>query len=263
MVAEPMNTILESPTVRSALELVIGSFAIFRVVLFFHRKRNIWILIALSGIATLLMTDIPFALTRHPLGSRSGSILLTAVLGALIFQPEIGWLVRRERWQRPDRKFLEKNGPLDEIVRACRTLSESKTGALIAIQRKDHLHPYIKKSVCIDALIRHELLLTVFTPPTYLHDGAVIVSRDRIISCSAIFPLSQNTQLAADLGTRHRAALGLSEQTDALCVVVSEETGLVSLADRGKLFYNVPAKELRPIIAKLMRFKNVSLPGGR
>jgi diadenylate cyclase len=146
---------------------------------------------------------------------------------------------------------------LDEIVQACDILVKSRTGALLAVERTDDLTPYIHKSVAIDARIRYELLVTIFTPPTYLHDGGVILKAGRIAACSAIFPLSQNERIKKDLGTRHRAALGMSEETDALCLVVSEETGTISITDRGRLYYDVGRREFRELVRRLLEFKKI------
>ena len=240
------------------LEFVGVSFLIYRVLVFFLTRRNLFTLFILLILSILLMTEVPSLLISHSDWIQLYKMIFGSIAVILAFQPETQWFLRRYRASKPEKKFLEKNGPLDEIVKACQILSSTKTGALLAIKRNEGLTPYIDKSVVIDSKIRHELLLTIFTPPTYLHDGGIIISNNRIVSCSAIFPLTQNSKLKKDLGTRHRAALGLSEETDALCIIVSEETGAVSIADRGKLYYNIRIEDLRSSIEKLMRFKKPS-----
>ncbi len=244
--------------IKPFLEFTATAFVIYRTYLFFLRHRNYLTLSSLAAVFIFFLSEIPSSLKAFPHYETFCTILTGTLFFMLTFQPEIGWFLKQTTQQNPEKKFLAANGPLDEIVKACRILASSKTGALLAIKRNDNLNPYIEKSVVIDALIRHELLLTIFTPPTYLHDGGAILSYDRIVSCAAIFPLTQNSPLKKKMGTRHRAALGLSEETDAFCIVVSEETGTVSLADRGKLFYDIKADQLRSFIEKSMYFRKIS-----
>lgn len=242
---------------RAVCEIAVVIFSIYRTLLFFLAHRNRWTLAGLLMGSLFFLTEIPYALLQSPAAARIAPYGLALLFVLVIFEPELRWPFRQLAVPRVDRRFFAKNGPLDEIVRTCHILSTSKTGALMAVVRKDNLSPFIEKSVVIDARIRHELLTTIFTPPTYLHDGGVILSSDRIVSCSAIFPLTESPDLHKSLGTRHRAAVGLSEATDALVIVVSEENGAISLADRGKLYYDVRPHDLRPTIEKMMHFKNV------
>ncbi len=239
------------------LEFLWLIFIIYRLFFYFQTHRQ-WLTFSFLGLlAVLYLAEVPRLLTIHGRGLLIYHYALLAIGGLLVFEPEIGRTIVKYQRKNPENKFLEKNGPLDEIVKACSTLAASKTGALMAIRRNEDLLPFIEKSVVIDARIRHELLLTVFMPPTYLHDGGVILSYERIISCSAIFPLTQSAQLKKKLGTRHRAAIGMSEETDALCLVVSEETGTISLADRGKLFYGIKPDDLRQAIEQALHFKKI------
>ena len=232
-------------------------FIVYRIFLYFQANRNWLSLSALILIIVLYLAEVPGFLMGTPRGIL---IYHYALLGAgllLTFESEIQAALVKYQKRNPEKKFFEKNGPLDEIVKACVTLASTKTGALMAIRRNNDLLPFIEKSVVIDARIRHELLLTIFMPPTYLHDGGVILSYERIISCSAIFPLTQSVQMKKKMGTRHRAAIGMSEETDALCLVVSEETGTISITDRGKLYYDLKPEELRPAIEQALRFKKI------
>lgn len=240
------------------LEFFVVGFSIYRALLFSLTHRNFLTLSMLLAISFLFLSEAPSSLMGHPGYETFYRYLTGGILVLFIFEPEMNWFVERYTKGHPTKKFLEANGPLDEIVKACATLASSKTGALLAIKRNEDLNPFIEKSVVIDALIRHELLLTIFTPPTYLHDGGVILSYDRIVSCAVIFPLTQSSLVRKNLGTRHRAALGLSEETDALCIVVSEETGKISIADRGELLYDVPPEELRALIEQSIRFKKLT-----
>jgi diadenylate cyclase len=125
-------------------------------------------------------------------------------------------------------------------------------GALIVLQRLEGLRPYIENGIAVDALVSYDLLVNIFTPDTPLHDGAVIVDDDRIAAAACFLPLTFNPELSTELGTRHRAALGISEETDAVAVVVSEETGVISIAFNGELTRNLDAKGLRNLLYKIL-----------
>lgn len=150
------------------------------------------------------------------------------------------------------KKFLSRRGPLDELTVACEALSHEKVGALIAITRGDSLNHYAQKGLLIDSRVKRELLVSLFAPNTPTHDGAAIIDGDRIAACSAILPLSKRHAVEPNLGTRHLAALGISEHTDALAILVSEQTGKISLAAQGKLYFDVPLKNLKHQIRKLI-----------
>lgn len=136
----------------------------------------------------------------------------------------------------------------DEIVRAVASLSRQKIGALIVLQNKTGLGEVTDTGTVLNAKISSELLINIFIPNTPLHDGAVIIKDDTILAAGCFLPLTTNNKLAKDLGTRHRAALGISERSDALVVVVSEETGGVSLAEKGELSRHVDIETLRQVL---------------
>ena len=143
---------------------------------------------------------------------------------------------------------------IQEICKSAELLSKNKIGALIVLTRNTGLRDYIETGVKLDALVSSETILTVFTPKTPLHDGAMIISGDKIISAGCTLPLA-DIQYDYNLGTRHRAAIGLSMQTDALVIVVSEERGLISLASNGVLSQNLTADKLEELLAKLLKQK--------
>ncbi len=140
----------------------------------------------------------------------------------------------------------------DEVVLAATTLSASKTGALIVIERSVGLRNFIDAGVQMDATLSYDLLVTVFNPSTPLHDGAVIVQEERIAAASCFLPLTKNPSVSRELGTRHRAAIGVTEGTDAISVVVSEETGLISFIENGDIRRNLNTKQLRRLLLKAM-----------
>jgi diadenylate cyclase len=140
----------------------------------------------------------------------------------------------------------------DEIVLAATTLASSKTGALIVLERSVGLRNFIDAGVQIDANLSYDLLVTIFNPSTPLHDGAIIIRRERIAAASCFLPLTKNPNISRELGTRHRAAIGITEGSDAISVVVSEETGLISFVEDGEIRRNLDTKKLRRLLLTSM-----------
>jgi len=172
----------------------------------------------------------------------------------IIFQPELRRVLAQLGQSRFVRYFMrpEHLVVLDEIVGAVRELSLRKIGALIVIAREASLRPYIDTGTRINAKVSKELLCTIFTPQTPLHDGACIIVREQIVAAGCILPLSENPMLPPALGMRHRAAVGLSEETDAVVVAVSEETGGISVAVRGNLRRKLDSDTLREVLEEIL-----------
>jgi diadenylate cyclase len=141
----------------------------------------------------------------------------------------------------------------DDIVLAANLFSQNQTGALIVIEREIGLRTYIESGVALDARLSYDLLATVFRPSAPLHDGAVIVQRDRIAAAACFLPLSMNPVLSTQLGTRHRAAIGITEETDAVAVIISEETGTISMAVAGSIERDLTVERLRERLSALLR----------
>ncbi|MHC5009650.1 MAG: diadenylate cyclase CdaA [Planctomycetota bacterium] len=167
-------------------------------------------------------------------------VFITALV--VIFQPELRHGLARLGQSKlfkglagSQSRRAEEMRAVDEIIRAITSFAERRIGALVAMERNIDLTPYIDTGVPMDAQIRAETLDTIFNTKTVLHDGAVVVRRGRIAAAGCLLPLTERPHLARKYGTRHRAAIGLSEQSDATVVVVSEETGIISLAERGEL----------------------------
>ena len=177
--------------------------------------------------------------------------------GALWFAGEL--LGKEFRERRDARNYLrglkQKQGALHELVMASHLLSHAKLGALVLIERKKPLAGWCAKGIPVDGALSRELLFSIFTPPGALHDGAVIVRKDRVAAGGVIVPLTKNARMPKELGTRHRAAVGFSEVSDAVCLVVSEETGSISLADRGSLYYDIPVEKVSGLLENALRFK--------
>jgi diadenylate cyclase len=173
----------------------------------------------------------------------------------IIFQQELRLGLARLGQQHLFNVALEESelvAILNEITDAVYKLSKNKTGCLIAIERDDKLKTYVESGIAIDAKISAELIGSIFTPNSPLHDGGVVIRYDRIIATSCLFPLSENTNLSKIIGTRHRAALGLTEQTDALVVIASEETGEVSIAIEGRFIPGINRERTLNILKSIL-----------
>jgi diadenylate cyclase len=214
----------------------------------------------LKGIALLILT-VPIVVTI--LGEKfhvlDRLLVIVKFFGAaaipvlvIIVQPELRRALVRLGQTRIFGIFLKgaTEGMVDEIVSAAFRMSRRKIGALIAIEREVGLQNYVERGTKLDAVVTSELLSTIFFPGSDLHDGAVIIQKERVAAAGCLFPLSDNPNISNVLGTRHRAALGISEETDAIVVVVSEETGLVSFAQRGKLERPLDVDQLRALLVK-------------
>jgi len=165
----------------------------------------------------------------------------------ILFQPELRRVLAQLGQSRFVRYFMRPQHlvVLDEVVAAARELSNKRTGALIAIARDANLRSYIDTGTRIGARVTSELIVTIFAPNTPLHDGACIIVRENLVAAGCILPISENPMLPTAIGMRHRAAAGLTEETDAVVVVVSEETGRIAISERGNLRRNLDAETLR------------------
>ena len=170
----------------------------------------------------------------------------------ILFAPELRRALANLGQNRLLGRFVRvsETGVIPEIVRTTNQLAEKKVGALIVMEKDMGLRQYVETGTRVDAKVTAELLGTIFTPPSPLHDGAVIIQNDRVVAAGCILPLTQDQRVSQALGTRHRAALGLSEETDAIVIVVSEETGTIAYADSGKLHRKIDIKTLRTDLLK-------------
>jgi len=171
----------------------------------------------------------------------------------VVFQPEIRRALARigEKTKVIKLTSVEER-TIERIVRACRFMSDRQIGALIVVERHQNIEDIIEGCVYIDATISVELLITIFYPMTPLHDGAVVIRGERIAFASCVLPLSKSADLPKKYGTRHRAALGISEESDAVSIVVSEETGEISLAVEGRLERNLDPEILKDRLIQLL-----------
>ncbi len=210
----------------------------------FQVLTGLIILVIIFNVAKILeLSTINWVLTK---------LFAVGVLAFLIlFQPELRRGLARIGQNTMFNPFLKKGGTVDELAEACQRMSKMNRGALIAIERDTGLKNYIESGIPLDAKVSSELLLTIFATNTPTHDGGVVIEGDRIASAGSLFPLSQDPTLPRILGTRHRAAIGLTEETDAVCVVVSEETGAISVSVYGKLTRDLDEEGLRRVLKSL------------
>jgi diadenylate cyclase len=187
---------------------------------------------------------------------RSGAQVL-AVVVAVILQPELrralDRLGRAGGFAFGSAREVQLDRMITEIAVSCRRLSEQRQGALIVIERETGLQDHIETGVELDALVVSELLQTIFFPNTALHDGAVIIRGDRIVAAACVLPLAETIISDTHLGTRHRAAVGITEQTDAIAIVVSEETGIISMARNGRIIRHLDERRLVTLLRALLK----------
>ena len=181
----------------------------------------------------------------------SNFLAFASLMLVIVFQPELRRALVRLGETRIFRQAgLRKARVVEEVVAASEYLSRNKIGALIAIERQVGLGGVVEMGTRIDAEVSKELLNTIFWPGSALHDMGVIIRGDRVVAAGVQFPLAESDTLPQELGSRHRAAIGLSHDSDALVIVISEETGTISLAERGALRRGLSVEELRPILTK-------------
>lgn len=239
--------------VKAAIEIVIISVVIYYIILFLERTRavailrGIGLLILFAIVAGVFKLDTIFYIIQG-----LSAVIVVALL--IVFQPELRRALesmgQRGFWQR---RFagLEKEEVIKlihSLVVTLEDLSIVKMGALIVLEQEMKLEEYTKSGTVVNAELTPELLKTIFFPLTFLHDGAVIVRGNRVLAAGCFLPLSENPQLSQDIGSRHRAALGITEVTDAVSLSVSEETGYISLAHSGKLIRDIKPDALRELL---------------
>ena len=208
--------------------------------------------VALRGMITLLLLSSVVYFLARVAGLAAlerifeNTWIVIVLVFMIVFQNEFKKALTDVGQLRVFRALFTQSGEyLGEISKAVRVMSTRHVGALIALERRNALRPYADTGTPIDGAVKAELLRTIFTPYSPLHDGAVIINGDRLVSAACILPLTSDPNLNKELGTRHRAAIGLSEETDAIVIVVSEETGTISLAINGELLRPVKPDELQ------------------
>ncbi|MDX2079697.1 MAG: diadenylate cyclase CdaA [Terrimicrobiaceae bacterium] len=239
-------------TWRSGVEIAILAVVLYYTYLYLRGTHGARILIGLA-LVFLTLTLVSQLLNLVVIGwlLRSMSVFLAIAL-VVIFQPEL----RRALTELGSHHFFtsafEERETIEEITDTVFELASKGFGALLAIEREISLKPFVETGVGVDAGFSKELVVTIFHPKTVLHDGGLIIRSDRIVAAACIFPLTQREDLDRNLGLRHRAGLGLSEESDAVAIVVSEETGQVSICHSGLIERNLSLDKFRRRLSQLL-----------
>jgi len=237
-----------------ALDILIVAFAVYQIILALRGTRAFQMLL---GLALLyLASRVSLRLGLVTVNWALSNLLAVWFLCIIIlFQPELRRALasvgRRGSLLRAFSRYQEAH-MIDEVVRAVTSLAAKKIGAIIVVERESRLTDSVDSGTTLDALVSRRMLESVFYPYSPLHDGAAIISRDRIVAAACFLPLSINPELPRDLGTRHRAAVGITEESDAVAIVISEETGMISLAAGGEIVRNLDASTLRQRLSELL-----------
>ena len=241
---------------RDILDIVLVTYLIYRVVLLVRTTASMRIF---KGIIAILVVS---ALTQiwglRTLNFLLGQILSIGLLALVIlFQPELrrmmdhlGSSVSLRRFLAPERELGEMDMVISQTVKACEIMGRERVGALIVFARTHRLDEYFKTGTVIDSRVSEQLIRNIFFPKAALHDGAMIIRDGRIAAAGCVMPLSDSHRLSADLGTRHRAGVGTSEASDAVVVIVSEETGTISVAVGGMLKRHLAPQTLERLLRK-------------
>lgn len=239
---------------RNGVEILILAALAYHGYLFFRATRGARIL---TGLLVLLLglTFISQLLDLSVINSLLQGFSVFLVVGfVVIFQPEL----RRVLAELGSHRFFSLNRPdpesLDVLIEAMEELSHRRCGALFAIKGGIDLRPFAQSGVDVDAKLSAELITTIFHPKTSLHDGGVIIDQGRVMSAGCVFPVSQREVQDRAIGLRHRAGMGVTEETDAIALVVSEETGALSICYRGKIEHDLEAGELRKRLNEILTF---------
>lgn len=231
------------------IDILLVSYVIYKLLMLVRGTRAIQLLKGIMVIVVAWLISTFFELrTLQWLMSQAFTYGVLAII--IIFQPELRRALEKIgtgrffiRSMQPEEQII--SNMVNEVVNVAGYLSKRRIGALIVIERDTGLTDYIEKGTILNALVSSELLINIFTPNTPLHDGAVIIRKDHIMAAACYLPLSENPYISKELGTRHRAAIGMSEFSDAVSVVVSEETGHISISINGQIERGLTEERLR------------------
>ncbi len=242
------------------VEIIILSFLVYQIILWIKNTRAWMIAKGLVVVLVFVLLSIIFNLNTI-LWLFSNSVTFIVIALVIVFQPEFRMALEeigRKNFfysvlpfedNKKEEERISKN-TVNSIAKACGDMAKVKTGALIVIERNVQLAEYERTGIAIDALVTSQLLINIFEHNTPLHDGAVLIRNNRIVAATCYLPLTQRLNVAKELGTRHRAAIGISEVGDSYTVVVSEETGKISVAYEGYLHRNMSVDQLKEFLSR-------------
>lgn len=251
---------MPSVNIIDVIEILLISVFVYQFMVWIKYTRAYTLLKGLLVIGAFLLVAYIFKMnTILWIVSKLASALITAVI--VIFQPELRKVVEQLGQKRimasiipfdvgkeVQERFNDRT--INELIKACYDMGEAKTGALIVIEQTNHLDEFVRTGITVDAVLSSQLLINIFEHNTSLHDGAVVMRGNRIVAATCYLPLSDNMELSKQLGTRHRAGVGISEVSDSVTIIVSEETGQVSVAQDGVLVRDITSTQLRDILKK-------------
>ena len=251
---------MPSVNIIDVIEILLISVFVYQFMVWIKHTRAYTLLKGLLVIGAFLLVAYIFKMnTILWIVSKLASALITAVI--VIFQPELRKVVEQLGQKRimasiipfdvgkeVQERFNDRT--INELIKACYDMGEAKTGALIVIEQTNHLDEFVRTGITVDAVLSSQLLINIFEHNTPLHDGAVVMRGNRIVAATCYLPLSDNMELSKQLGTRHRAGVGISEVSDSVTIIVSEETGQVSVAQDGVLVRDITSTQLRDILKK-------------
>lgn len=251
--------ILANITIWDIIDILIVSYVIYKLIQMVRGTRAIQLLKGILVVVIVWLLSIWFKLDT--LRWMMNEMITVGVLAVIvIFQPEL----RRALEQLGRGKLFKRYGgaeseeykrTINEVIVAANFLARKKYGALIVFERETGLNDYTESGITLNAKVSSQLLINIFIPNTPLHDGAVIIQQNQIVAAGCYLPLSENPFISKELGTRHRAAIGLSEVSDAICVIVSEETGQISLAMNGQIVRDIKEESLISILYEDLSMK--------
>jgi diadenylate cyclase len=257
--ALPMN-LLARLNVRSALDILIIAILIYYLLKLLRGTRAVQMLVAIALLA-LFYRGAQWARLEMVEWLLTTMLPYVAVALIILFQPEIRRALSRFGRNLSLMKFTSHNpkASYDDIVMAAEYFSQNRIGALMVVERQAGLRTYIESGIPLDAKISYDLLLSIFRPGSTLHDGAVIIEGSRVAAAGCFLPLSLNPTISKQLGTRHRAAIGVTEDSDAVVVLVSEETGSISFAFGGAIETNLTPDELGDRLSELVSRRRTAM----
>ena len=236
-------------------DIAILALLIYQLLLMIRGTRAVNILLALAAVALLFVMTGPGLIELHALHSILGNLLFYLPLIVIVlFQNQIRQALA-QLGKNPLSNLIPKRTDenlIEEVTLAAVSLASKRIGALIVVEREMGLRTFSETGIALDALISYDLLMNIFTRRSPLHDGAVIIAEGRIKAASCYLPLTTNPSLSRTYGTRHRAAVGITEESDAVAIVVSEERGVVSLAENGKISEALDAQGLETLLVHLL-----------
>ena len=250
------------------IEILIITFLFYHIIVWVRSTKAWTLVMGILVIVAFVLLAAAFQMsTILWLAENTLDVGLIALV--IIFQPELRKalenLGQKNQFKKlfnfsktDNKKFSDHT--IEELIKSTYAMGKVKTGALMVLQNEHDLGDYVKTGIDVDAILSSQLIINIFEKNTPLHDGAVIINGDRVVSATCYLPLSDNTRLSKDLGTRHRAAVGISEASDSLTIIVSEETGRVSIAQAGRIHHDMDADFLRKKLQELQNSKTEDTP---